>query len=160
MKKYKHLLALIIIFLSCYYISVNWFQFQLIQGSSMKPSYKEWQLVILNKMPKSLGYGDVITFYSPSLDAILVKRIVACPGDTVQITDNILYVNGTPSNTTLNSPIHYAGIVETPLTLATNEYFVLGDNYDESIDSRYPEVGCILDENILGTVFPHISPTK
>ena len=158
MKKYKTLLILIILLLVCYYTSTNLIQFQLIQGNSMAPSYKNWQFVLINRNPQSLQNGDVITFYSPGLNATLIKRIVASPGDNVLISNNTLYVNNIPSPYATNTAqITYAGIAENNFTLESNQYFVLGDNYDESIDSRYPEVGCVLKEHILGTVFPQVS---
>ena len=50
--------------------------------------------------------------------------------------------------------IEYAGIAENPIHLQDNEYFVLGDNYQQSIDSRYEEIGCIHFEDILGKIYP------
>ncbi len=122
----------------------------------MSPAYHSWQLVLLNKNPSQLNRGDVISFRCDTLNSVLVKRIVACPGDTVQIKNGILYVNGSPAPDAITC-IDYAGNAELPITLAADEYFVLGDNYKYSTDSRYSQIGCIPQEDILGTIIPQIS---
>lgn len=152
MKKYFY--YFILLFLT-FYISTYHFQFTLIQGNSMNPTYHSWQLVILNKNPKELKTGDVISFRCETLNCVLIKRIVAGPGDHMEIEDGILYVNDSPSPYAL-SPINNPGIAQSPITLGTDEYFVLGDNYEYSKDSRHSEVGCVHSEDILGSVIPQI----
>lgn len=152
MKKYFY--YFILLFLT-FYISTYHFQFTLIQGNSMNPTYHSWQLVILNKNPKELKTGDVISFRCETLNCILIKRIVACPGDHMEFEDGILYVNDSPSPYVF-PPINDPGIAQSPITLGTDEYFVLGDNYEYSKDSRHSEVGCVHPEDILGSVIPQI----
>ena len=82
----------------------------------------------------------------------MVKRIVAVSGDTVCIKDNKLYVNGRISEITSADRIKYAGTAEKNILLGDGEYFVLGDNYDESVDSRYEEVGIVQEDNIIGKI--------
>lgn len=150
-KKHNKLyIALFIIFLSAY-LSKYWIQFTLIQGDSMLPTYHNWQLVLIDKHTTGFDCGDVIVFTNDNLKATLVKRIVALPGDTIQIVDGILYVNGNPSPLIDNScKLSYSGIASSALHLANDEYFVLGDNYEVSKDSRYEEIGCIKQDVILG----------
>lgn len=155
MKKNKYFLCIFALFIITFYISTYYFQFALIQGDSMKPAYRSWQLVILNKNPKELKTGDVISFRCETLNCVLIKRIVACPGDHMEIEDGILYVNNSPSPYVL-SPINDPGIAQSPITLGTDEYFVLGDNYEYSKDSRHSEVGYVHSEDILGSVIPQI----
>ena len=152
-KKHNKLyIALLIIFLSAY-LSKYWIQFTLIQGDSMLPTYHNWQLVLIDKHTTSLEYGDVIVFTNDSLKATLVKRIVALPGDTVQIIDGIVYVNEQPSPfLSKDTRLSYSGIASSVLHLSNDEYFVLGDNYEVSKDSRYAEIGCIRLDNILGKI--------
>ncbi len=121
----------------------------------MEPSYHNWQMVLLDKHTSHYGCGDVVAFRCEELGAVLVKRIVAVPGDTVQIEDGILYKNGLPAEESLiKEYLTYAGIAERPVVLAEGEYFLLGDNYGESKDSRYEEIGCVRKEDILGKVLP------
>ena len=119
----------------------------------MLPSYHNWQLVFIDKHTKEYDYGDVIVFTNDALAATLTKRIIALPGDTVQIQDGIVYVNQTPSSLIREKEkLSYSGIAASPITLAADEYFVLGDNYEESKDSRFEEIGCVKQETILGKI--------
>lgn len=153
----KKIIVLIMICFIARFISIYLFQFVLVQGDSMSPAYKPWQLVIMSKYPSQLKTGDIIVFQCASLDTVLIKRVVACPGDTVQIKNGILYVNGFDTRETFPyGLIEYAGIAETPLILKADEYFVLGDNLEYSKDSRYTDIGCVKKDDILGTVLPKI----
>lgn len=138
------------------FVSQNFFQLMLIQGDSMEPTYKNIQLVIIDKKPDNLKQGDVIAFYSDLLESVLVKRIVACPGDSVQILDGNIYINKAiyDINNLYKGNVIFAGIAENEIILSDNEFFVLGDNVEKSKDSRYAEVGCISKINILGRVIP------
>ncbi len=126
----------------------------------MEPSYASGQPVLLLKfgLPEDLDYGDVVVIRREDLGRDIIKRIAALPGDTVQITDGLLYVNGEEHSTPANlSPMEDAGNAAAPITLAPGEYFVLGDNRNHSIDSRFGEVGIIQVSTIAGKV---ILPNK
>ena len=152
-KKNKYLFLCFLIIIFSAYVSKFWFQFTLIQGDSMLPTYHNWQLVLIDKHTTNFSYGDVIVFTNDTLHSTLVKRIFALPGDTVQIIDGFLYVNGQPSPLLPdNTNLTYPGIAASSIYLADDEYFVLGDNHEFSIDSRYPEVGIIKLDTILGKV--------
>ena len=139
--------------LLAWYISANWYQLTMIQGRSMHPTYRHLQMVLLNKHEKDYRRGDVVAFSCEGLSAVLVKRIAAEPGDTVMIRDRDLLVNGVQSALYPEEDrFFYAGLLSEEIILADGEYIVLGDNTDESIDSRYPEVGILRREVILGTV--------
>lgn len=120
----------------------------------MYPAYHNGQVVLLNKHFDALHAGDVVAFRSESLNLVLVKRIVAVPGDTVQIADRILYVNDFPVNNASN--ISYAGTAQNKQSLTENKYFVLGDNYEYSHDSRYEDIGDVEEKQIIGKVIPNI----
>ena len=147
------ILLAIFVLLAAFYISLNFYQFMLIQGESMVPAYHNLQLVILDKHTDDYTYGDVIAFRCEGLNAVLVKRIVACPGDSVIIREGILYVNGEVSTIfPSDCQFDYAGIAETEMELDTEQYFVIGDNIGESKDSRYQEVGRVDEMTILGEI--------
>lgn len=154
MKNLKTAFILFIIIFITFYLSKNWIQFTLIQGDSMLPNYHNLQLVFVDKHTTNFNYHDVIIFKNDTFHTTLIKRIIALPGDIVQIKDGIIYVNGQKSPFISNNTIlSYAGIASTPLQLADDEYFVLGDNYEHSKDSRYPEIGCVKKDLILGKLF-------
>lgn len=159
----SYLLFILLTGCICYLLSHFVVQLYFVSGPSMEPSYSSGQPVLLRKfgLPENLTYGDVVVIRRKDLGRDIIKRIVALPGDTVQITEGILYVNGTPQPTpTSLSPMEDAGNAATPITLQQGEYFVLGDNRNRSIDSRFDEVGIICTSTIVGKViFPTVSLT-
>ena len=145
--------VLISIIFVTYLISKNYIQLMLIQGDSMKPTYNNMQLVFLDKTSDEYVVNDVIAFKCKELSTVLVKRIVAVPGDTVQIIDNALYVNGQKNVYYEDVYFTYAGITEKVTELTESQYFVIGDNVEKSKDSRYAEVGCVDERSIIGRVY-------
>ena len=154
----KWIVALGILAVTCY-SSANWYQLLLIHGDSMYPAYHDLQFVILDKHTGVYSYGDVIAFWCTGLDALLVKRIAACPGDQVWIQGERLYVNGKESQVFPADLVFAdAGIADTALLLGKDEYFVIGDQTAKSKDSRFREVGCVREEDIRGRVLPETVP--
>ena len=151
----KWILVVAVIFFTALYLSAYWYQVALIQGDSMLPAYHNWQFVLLDKHTEEYAYGDVVAFRCDGVKGVLIKRIAAVPGDTVQIEEGVLYRNGLPVEEERQSGhLEFAGIAKQPITLSSGEYFLLGDNYEVSRDSRYEEIGCIPEENIIGKVVP------
>ena len=110
------------------------------------------QMVLLDKHTKKYKVGDVVAFYCEGLDSVLVKRIVAGPMETVQITDMCLYVDDKVEMRYKDSLFEYAGILDKKVHLESGQYIVIGDNINQSKDSRYNVVGVIDTKNILGIV--------
>lgn len=153
----RKIFMILLILFSTLYISQNLYQVNLILGDSMLPTYKNLQLTLIDKHAADLQCGDVIVFYCPSLDCILVKRIIAAPSQTILITDGSVLVDGVQSPYVYDS-ISFGGIASDTLFLSENEFFVLGDNYAQSKDSRYEEIGCISREHIIGRLIPNRPP--
>lgn len=146
--KYIYIPAIIA---AVYYVSTNWYQVALIHGDSMSPAYHNMQLVLLERHSDLYTYGDVISFRCENLNAVLIKRIVACPGDQVIIENGTLYVNGAVSRIFPQEGIFkYSGVDN--VNLGENQYFVIGDNIGESKDSRYKEIGAVNGTDILGKI--------
>lgn len=117
----------------------------------MYPTYHNMQLAVIDKHSEDYTYNDVIAFKCGKLNRILVKRIAACPGDSVEIKNGTLYVNGEISTVYQTEGIFKkAGIAGRELVLQKQQYFVIGDNIVESKDSRYEEIGCVELKDILG----------
>ena len=76
--------------------------------------------------------------------------MVACPGDRVQITDGILYINGEAVEDDVYDLIADAGIAENEIVLGNDEYFVMGDNCNSSEDSRSGNIGPVSKDHIIG----------
>lgn len=128
-------------------------------GSSMEPGIAASQNVFVNRLAyrmSSPGRGDVVAFY-PGGDERMhpsIKRVVAVPGDSVQILNGVLLVNGVPCTFSDQfSGIADAGLAATMEILGENEYFVMGDNPAESEDSRSAGIGTVQDEDIIGRVW-------
>lgn len=87
-----------------------------------------------------------------------VKRVIGLPGETIQIKDGKVYINGVLLNEddALDQMID-AGIAQNELTLAADEYFVLGDNRNSSEDSRSGNIGAVKKDNIIGKAWFHMA---
>ena len=104
---------------------------------------------------------DIIVFKQKGTGEDLIKRIIGLPFETVQITDGKIYIDGEVLTDVkgVDKP-EFAGIAADPVTLSVGEYFVIGDNREESIDSRYEEVGIVTSTKITGRLFARIYPFK
>lgn len=123
----------------------------IMSGESMMPSYKPEQRLEIVDDIASITYSDVVIFRHDK--ALLTKRVVALPGDTVSIGSGTLYVNNKPFDRFTSEVIsNFDGSrSEYPkITLGQDEYFVLGDNTKKSFDSR--NFGPILKSAIVGKV--------
>lgn len=123
------------------------FRITFIQGYSMENTFENRQVCISTPVYSELKCGDIVVAQSEVLGQVIVKRIIACPGDIIEIKDNVVYVNGEIlSEPYLKEPMVTADIC---ITLAGNEFFLCGDNRNNSLDSRTEFVGPIKSEDIL-----------
>lgn len=124
-------------------------------GASMEPGMYNGQSIFLNRLIYKISnprVGDVVVFLPNGNEKshYYVKRVVGAPGDTLYIKNGVLYVNDEPQESYFNDRIAEAGILENELTLEDNEYFVIGDNCNNSEDSRSANIGSIKKEYIIG----------
>lgn len=124
-------------------------------GASMEPSLYNGQNIFLNRLVykvSSPSAGDVVVFYPNGNDKshLYVKRVVAVPGDTVYIKNGSLYVNGEVIDAYFHDKIAEPGLAENEIILKEDEYFVIGDNCNNSEDSRSANVGNIKKAYIIG----------
>lgn len=140
-----------------------------VSGDSMHPTFKDREKVIVSKISKSLNHidnGDVIVFKEDE-DRDFIKRLIGKPGDTVEYKGDQLYVNGKKvSEPYLDyNKKHKVGDYLTGSFKASDlngsngktkipkdKYLVLGDNRQNSMDSRAPQVGLIDKDQIIGKV--------
>lgn len=120
----------------------------------MEPNYHNFQLVVLDKhfSLTDIERGDVVAFECEGLSVVLVKRVVALPGDMVVIRNGKLYVNGAVSPLYEGVEFSYAGMLGEERVVGENCFVVIGDNVEESKDSRYEEVGVVTGDCIVGRV--------
>lgn len=112
----------------------------------MLPTLKHGELVCIQKYNLELNYNDIIVIKKNG--RTIIKRLVGMPNDKIKI-DNYLYVNDIKQE---NWVIENTGDVKQEIQLKNNEYFVLGDNVENSIDSRSNEIGLISQEEIIGKI--------
>lgn len=132
-------------------------------GQSMSETLENGDQILVNRfMYKVIGpkANDVIVFLPNGNEKshYYVKRVIGVPGDTVQIKDGRIYVNGTEFTEKVDvAAIEDAGLAADAVTLGDDEYFVLGDNRNNSEDSRYANIGNIKREYIIGKAWFVIS---
>lgn len=151
------LIALIVVSLLNYFIVQN----QRVDGNSMAPTMNHGDMVIMNKWIyhfKEPEVGDIVGFYSPKLDQQVVKRIIGVPGDIIDYKDQMLYRNNNPITDEEECVILEGGDINYPYSVPQDSYFVIGDHYNESIDSRYHYIGTIPTEYISGRITWRIWP--
>ncbi|MCM1134866.1 MAG: signal peptidase I [Clostridium sp.] len=125
-------------------------------GVSMEPALRSGQEVLINKLAYKLiapKRGDVVAFLpngNPNSHYYL-KRVIGLPGEKIQIIGGYIYIDGELyAEDESYDKIADAGIAETEITLADDEYFVLGDNRNASEDSRSGNIGPVSRDTITG----------
>lgn len=128
-----------------------------IAGNSMEPGLKEGNIVVLIKTDK-LKTGDLCAFYYSN--KILIKRVIGTPGDYIDIqSDGTVLVNGEPLDEPYVSEKALGECdTEFPFQVPENQYFVMGDRRETSIDSRSSVIGCVPTDQMVGKIFCKIWP--
>lgn len=152
LKNSRSLIIAVVIAAVCAYISAFHLQLLLIRGNSMVPAYRNFTFALLNKHETAPKRGDVIAFRAPGIRGALIKRVVGIPGDVLCISDAALQLNGNIYPDYIE--LEFCGILERGVRLAEGEYFVMGDNTEESRDSRHEDIGIVYHDQIYGTVVP------
>ncbi|MBR3817613.1 MAG: signal peptidase I [Clostridia bacterium] len=134
-------------------------------GSSMYPTLKNSDRIILTASYGEPEYGDIVVTCQPSksplIPDVLVKRVIATEGQTVDIdfVNGIVYVDDTALDEPyINEKTHDRESFDKPVTVPEGYVFVMGDNRNESTDSRDNRVGFIREEYILGEALFRIAP--
>lgn len=133
-------------------------------GQSMNPALSNQDVLLLNKAAYTFGSPkryDIIAFkLKDDTDGYFtIKRIVGLPGETVQIKNGKIFIDGDVlTNLPFDDLIMTEGLALDGVTLGDEEYFVIGDNCNNSEDSRYVNIGNISAKEISGKVVFRISP--
>ena len=130
-----------------------------IEGTSMEPSLANGDIVLLTKSTR-FSHGDLCGFTWNN--KLLIKRVVGLPGDWIEIdTDGTVYRNGDKAD---EPYVQQSALGECdlqfPYQVPQEQYFVLGDMRENSIDSRNTLIGCVEKDQIVGKVFFRIWPFK
>ena len=140
-------------------IAMLWLPILEMYGTSMEPTLKEGDIVV-SVATKEVQRGEIIAFYYGN--KLLVKRCIALPGETVSIDeDGNVYVNGIY----IDEPyVQQKAVgdcdIEFPFEVPLEQYFVLGDHRETSLDSRNSVVGCVSYDQLCGRVVWRIWPLR
>ena len=134
-----------------------------VSGNSMENTLSDGDNLIVDKLtyrfsdPKRF---DIIVFpYKYEENTYFIKRIIGLPGETIQVTDGKIYINGEVLDESYGREVlEQGGIAKTPITLGEDEYFVMGDNRNNSMDSRDPSVGVLHKSDLVGRAWIRIWP--
>ena len=134
-----------------------------VNGDSMNVTLTDGDNLIVDKLSyrfKDPERYDIIVFpYQYQEKTYYIKRIIGMPGETVQIKDGMVYIDGEMLQESYGKEVmEYAGVASEPVELGSDEYFVLGDNRNNSSDSRDPSVGNVNRDQIIGKAFIRIWP--
>lgn len=135
-------------------------------GDSMEPTLYNAQEILISRFAYKLTNPkrfDVIVFLpnGNQNSHFYVKRVIGLPGETLQIKNGSVYINGAllTEDEQFDKMVD-AGIAVNEITLSGDEYFVLGDNRNSSEDSRYANIGNVKREYIIGKAWFRISPLR
>lgn len=133
-------------------------------GMSMEPALENGQQIFIDRFLYILSSpkdGDVVAFLPNGNENshYYIKRVVAGPGDNVRIAGGALYVNGQESKW-VTEKILDPGIAENEILLGNKEYFCIGDNPNNSEDSRSANIGPVEEQDIIGKVWFHLKSSS
>ena len=134
-----------------------------VDGHSMEPTLSDGDNLIVDKLSyrfRDPERYDIIVFpYQHAENTYYIKRIIGLPGETVQVIDGYMYINGKKLDEHYGAEVmEDPGIAAEPIKLGDDEYFVLGDNRNHSSDSRVPSVGVLTRDMLIGRAWVRIYP--
>lgn len=155
----KFIVDIVLIICAAYLFVMAFFTNVNVVGHSMNDTLNDGDVALINKVAYDFGKPDrydVIAFEPKvaNVSEYYIKRIIGLPGETVQIKDGRVYIDGNLlKNDVIDMQIYNAGIASEPVKLGANEYFVLGDNRNNSDDSRFSNAGLVSLDSIIGKIW-------
>ncbi len=155
---------IVMIICAAYLLVMAFFNNTKIVGHSMNDTLKDGDVVLINSIAYDFSKPkryDVIVFEPKvaNVSQYYVKRVIGLPGETVQIKDGKVYIDGEIlKDDVIDIEIYNAGVAAEPIRLGQNQYFVLGDNRNNSDDSRFSNVGLVSSDSIIGKLWLIVYP--
>lgn len=160
----KWAISILVVVILAYSIVTFGVQSVTMIGQSMDPALTNQDVVLINKRAYTFEEPkryDIVAFKlkEDTESYFNIKRIIALPGETIQIKNGHIFINGDVlSDLPFDDLIMTEGLAIDEITLGEDEYFLMGDNCNNSEDSRYVNIGNISIKEISGKVFFRISP--
>ena len=145
-------------------VGIMLFQTVTMQESSMEPTIEVGDRFFINRVVykfTSPKRGDLIVFRTNASDdaALHIRRVIGLPGETIQISGGRILIDGEAYKEGKDFPmISNPGLASSSITLESGEYFVLGDNRNNSEDSRYADIGMVKKRYIAGKIWFTCAP--
>ena len=145
-------------------VGIMLFQTVTMQESSMEPTIAVRDRFFINRVVykfSSPKRGDLIVFRTNASDdaALHIRRVIGLPGETIQISGGRILIDGEAYKEGKDFPmISNPGLASSSITLESGEYFVLGDNRNNSEDSRYADIGMVKKRYIAGKIWFTCAP--
>lgn len=134
----------------------------IVSGSSMDPTLKDGEVLVLNKLAKKYNREDIVVIDADinGNKERIVKRIIGMPGEKIEYVDHSLYINDEKVFDSFNKITNdfYLKDITGLEKIPEGYYFVMGDNRDNSLDSRDSRLGLIKEEDIIGKPIFRIWP--
>ena len=158
MKIIKGLIPYVLILVAVIFIRVYIVTPAFVSGTSMSPTLKDNDLVLLKKFDKKYKRFDIVVVRLPEEN--LIKRVIGLPGETLEYKDHVLYINGKKVDDKFASITNDFSLEQSfnIYKIPDNCYFVMGDNRGSSLDSR--RLGCFTKDDIKGKVTFSLIPFK
>ena len=153
-------ISLIALLLICCLLLAGCTEFVKIEGHSMAPTLQDGDVVHIEHYGgiENVSRFDVVLLRYPGKDWMLVKRIAGLPGDTVEIRDGILFINGVQQEEPWVAPENRSHEDYGPVTVPEAHLFILSDNRANGIDSRHDSFGLLPMNHLIAHVVQVVSP--
>lgn len=159
------LVYVLIIIAATYFIITYVGQRTKVSGHSMEPTLQDGDNLIVDKVSYRFRdperYEIIVFPYKYAEDTFYIKRIIGLPGETIQVKDGAVYIDGEKMEESFDAIEEgKKGIAAEPITLGEDEYFVMGDNRNHSSDSRESSVGVLKKSDFVGRAWIRIWPLE
>ncbi|MBI3260772.1 signal peptidase I [Candidatus Berkelbacteria bacterium] len=160
---YEFVKTIALVFIFSFLIRTFLVQTFVVQGKSMEPNYQNRDYLLVDKVSYRFSdprRGHIVVFRNPENRRVdFVKRIIGLPGEAVSVADNRILINGKRLEEEYLAGVKTEAFGDSSeIQLSNNEYFLLGDNRENSLDSR--RIGPISRADFIGHVFLRVLPPQ